>query len=150
VLNAFGLKDSNGNEPAIEVSPADSSLYKIAVTTDNAAAFWQVSQMREYNFCLANISNIQIYAEPKPEAAAVAVQETETIAYPNPSTGVFNFKKNNTPVVLNKINIYDPQGKKIAAVANTSTVNLSDLPAGVYIYSAVKENETIKGKLIKN
>ena len=106
--------------------------------------------MREYNFCFANISNIEIFAEPKAEAGPLAVVETGTVVYPNPSTGVFNFKKNNSELVLNRINIYDPQGKKITDVTNTSSVNLSALPAGVYIFSAQKENEIIKGKLIKN
>ena len=91
-----------------------------------------------------------IPAEAKPVAAAAPVVETETIVYPNPSNGVFNFKKNNSSVLLNRINVYDPQGKKIAGVSNTSQVDLSSLPAGVYIFSAQKENDIIKGKLIKN
>ena len=72
-----------------------------------------------------------------------------TVVYPNPSNGVFNFKKNSAPVVLNKINVYESQGKKIIDATNTSSINLSDLPAGVYIFSAQKENEIIKGELIK-
>ena len=66
VENAFGIKDNNDKNPDIEVSPFDSSLYKISVSSANATSFWQVNQMREYNFCFANISNIEIYAEQKP------------------------------------------------------------------------------------
>ena len=150
VQNAFGIKDNNGRAPVIEVSPFDSSLYKISIPAANANSFWQLTRMREYNFCFANISNVQIFAAPNPEGAALAVEETGTIVYPNPSNGVFNFKKNNSPVVLTRLNVYDPQGKKIAGVSNTSQINLSDLPAGVYIFSAQKENDIIKGKLIKN
>jgi hypothetical protein len=51
---------------------------------------------------------------------------------------------------LHTINVYDPQGKKVAEVSNASSINLSNLPAGVYIFSAQKETDIIKGKLIKN
>ncbi|MGI8583773.1 MAG: T9SS type A sorting domain-containing protein [Chitinophagaceae bacterium] len=150
VENAFGIKDNNGKNPPIEVSPFDSSLYKISISPANANSFWQVSQMREYNFCLANISNIEIYAEPKPDAAQLPVLQEGTVVYPNPSNGIFNFKKNNSPLMLNSINIFDPQGKKVAYASKASNINLSDLPAGVYIFSAQQENDIIKGKLIKN
>ncbi len=150
VESAFGIKDNHGKNPDIEVSPFDSSLYKISVPSSDAANFWQVTQMREYNFCFANISNIEIYAEPKPEAAVLPFLPGGTVVFPNPSNGVFNFKKNNFPLILNSINIYDPQGKKIAEAINTSSINLSNLPAGIYMFSAQKENDIIKGKLIKN
>jgi hypothetical protein len=150
VQNAFGIKDNNGENPAIEVSPFDSSLYKISISPANANSFWQVTQMREYNFCLANISNIEIYAEPKPEAAQLPVLQAETVVYPNPSNGIFNFKKNNSPLMLNSITIFDPQGKKVGNVSNTNSINLSDLPAGVYMLCAQQGNDNIKAKLIKN
>jgi hypothetical protein len=120
------------------------------VPNENAGKFWQVTKIREYNFCFANISNIEIFAEPKPAAAALPVVETNAIVYPNPSTGIFNFKKNNSSLILHTINVYDPQGKKVAEVSNASSINLSNLPAGVYIFSAQKETDIIKGKLIKN
>jgi hypothetical protein len=150
VQNAFGIKDNNGKAPVIEVSYFDSSLYKISIPSANANSFWQLTRMREYNFCFANISNIQIFAEPKPEGAALTVKETGTIVFPNPSRGVFNFKKNSSAVVFNRINVYDAQGKKIADVSNTNKVDLSGLPAGVYIFSAQKEADVMKGRLIKN
>ena len=136
--------------PVIETSAFDSSLYKISIPSEDAAGFWQVTKMREYNFCFANISNIEIYAEPKPEAASLPVLPGSTLVYPNPSNGVFNFKKNNASLVLNRINIYDPKGVKVAEASNTSSIDLSYLPKGVYIFSAQQENDTIKGKLIKN
>ena len=150
VEGTFGIKDNNGQDPKIEVSPFDSTLYKIAISPEHAGSFWQVTKLREYNFCFANISNIEIFAEPKPAAAALPVLETDAIVYPNPSDGIFNFKKNNSSLILNRINVYDPQGKKVADVSNTSSINLSALPAGVYIFFAQKENAIIKGKLIKN
>jgi hypothetical protein len=153
VQRAFGIKDNNGQPPVIEVSPFDSSLYKIAISSASAGTFWQVTNLREYNFCFANISNIEIYAERKPvvvSAALPVLPNDAAVIYPNPSNGIFNFKKNNSPLLLNTINVYDPQGEKIINATNTSSINLSDLPAGVYIFSAQKENDIIKGKLIKN
>ena len=150
VQNAFGIKDNNGKAPLIEVSPFDSTLYKISISSANSNSFWHFTRMREYNFCFANISNLEFCAEAKPEAGALPVLETGTIVYPNPSNGVFNFKNNISPILFTRINVYDPQGKRIAGVSNTSQVNLSGFPAGVYIFSAQKENEIIKGKLIKN
>ncbi|MEO5783361.1 MAG: T9SS type A sorting domain-containing protein, partial [Ginsengibacter sp.] len=151
VQRAFGIKDNYGQPPVIEVSPFDSSLYKIAVPSASAGTFWQVTNLREYNFCLANISNIEVFAEKKPEAGPLPqVLDGATVIFPNPSNGVYNFKKNSAPLVMNTINVFDPQGKKIVDAANTSSINLSNLSAGVYFFSAQKDNEIIKGKLIKN
>ena len=239
VENTFGIKDNNGKAPVIEVSPFDSLLYKISIPAESANTFWQVTKFREYNFCLANVSNIEIFAESigcdaanftatiinkdgncftritaissgtlyrewiindgakqfrytmlktvdlpvllSPNAiislsvsgycsaskrtgdiknyvqnsqactsSASQVPLSDLIVYPNPSFSVFNFKKNSAPLMLNKINVYDPQGKKVADAANASSINLSNLPAGVYIFSAQKDNDMVKGKLIKN
>lgn len=150
VENVYGILDNKGKAPAIEVSPYDSSLYKIPIASESAGSFWQVSRFREYNFCFANISNIEIFAEKKPEAAPVIDQPQDFIAYPNPSTGIFNFKKNNTSLVFNKVNIYNSQGKLVSAFANANSINLSNQPAGIYFFSGEKEDQIIKGKLIKN
>ena len=150
VENAFGIKDNTGKDAQIETSSSDSSLYQISVSSANASAFWKVNQMREYNLCFANISNIEIFAEQKPEAAPLPVLQNGIVIYPNPSKAVFNFKKKNLPLLLDKINIYDPQGKKIMNAYNANSVDLTGLPAGIYIFSAQKENDIIKGKLIKN
>ncbi len=153
VQRAFGIKDNNGQPPVIEVSPFDSSLYKIAVSSAAAGTFWQVTNLREYNFCFANISNIEIYAERKPvvmSAALAVLPDDAIVIYPIPSKGIFNFKKNSAPLVMDIINVFDPQGKKIADALNTSSINLSNLPAGIYIFSAQKDNDIVKGKLIKN
>ncbi|MDQ6757568.1 MAG: T9SS type A sorting domain-containing protein [Bacteroidota bacterium] len=149
---AFGIKNNKGNNPQIEVSPFDSSLYKISISDSTASSFWKVTQMREYNFCFANISNIEIFAEPKPklEAASPSLLPDGSMVYPNPSSGIFNFKKNNSALILNNINVFDLQGKKIAEATNAGSINLSAFPSGIYFYSAQKENEIIKGKLIKN
>jgi len=147
---AFGLKDNNNTPPVIQVSLFDSSLFLLPVTADKMGSFWQVTKMREYNFAFTNISNIQIFAEPKPEAALSLALPINSTVFPNPSTGVFNFQKNNSPMIFNTISIYDPQGKKVFESANTSSINLSNLPPGIYIYSAQKENDILKGKLIKN
>jgi hypothetical protein len=152
VQGAIGIKDKDGKAPAIEVSPSDSSLYKISIDRNNAGSFWQVTKMREYNFCFANISNIEIFAEPKPavEAAPLPDLPGDMIVYPNPSNGIFTFKKNNSSFILDKINVFNSQGKKILDLSNASSINLSAMPAGVYIYSAENGNDIVKGKLIKN
>ena len=150
VQSAFGIKDNNGANPVIEVSTFDSSLYKISVPSENASGFWQITKMREYNFCFANISNMEIFAEPKPAAASLPVLQNSIVVYPNPSNGIFNFKKENSALNFNRINVYDPHGKLLLEASNTSSINLSQLPTGVYFFSAQKENDIIKGKLIKN
>ena len=150
VVNAFGIKDVTGKNPVIEVSASDPSLFSIALSAADKNNFLQISKMREYNLCFANISNIEIYAEQQPEAAPLPLQQQDATVYPNPSTGIFNFKKGNSSLVFNKINIYNAQGKKVTETANVSNIDLSTLPAGIYFYTGQKENETIKGKLIKH
>jgi hypothetical protein len=239
VQSAFGIKNNKGENPEIKVSTFDSSLYEMPVADSNKSSFWRVTQMREYNFCFANISNIEVFAEPKkctgtdftaavinkdgncftritasqdlgigaewqiydgskklnyknvksvdiPEilsseaiiklktgiecitikrsgdikdyvksmqscasGAALPGVLNKLIVFPNPSSNVFNFKKNNTAIILNRINVYDLQGKKVADINNTGSINLSFLPAGIYFFSAQKDNDIVNGKLIK-
>jgi hypothetical protein len=145
-----GLKDNLGRTPVVERSQDDSTLYSMQVPAANSNSFWQVTRMREYNFCFANITNIQIFAEAKPEAGLPVINNEAFTVYPNPSNGNFYFRKNNAAMKFSSINIYDPLGNRVIGTYNAGSIDLSRFPAGVYIFSVQDQNKTIKGKLIKN
>jgi len=68
--------------------------------------------------------------------------------YPNPSNGIVNL---NTNIEINKIIVYDLTGKIVEQINNysNSSIDLSNLKAGIYIINFQSENQNIKRKFIK-
>ena len=147
VAQAFGLKDNHGSVPPVEPVAAEPLLYRMR--SENAEGFWQVNSMREYNFCLANISNIELFAEAAPEAAPLAVLPEAITAYPNPSKGLVNFTRNGHAVIFSSLYVYDLQGSRVAALYNTGSIDMSRFSAGMYLYSAQWQGTTLRGKLVR-
>lgn len=63
----------------------------------------------------------------------------EVQMYPNPATDVLNIK---SPIIINKILVYDMTGKVVKTVQNQEQVALGDLPNATYLVQI----ETDKGK----
>ena len=65
--------------------------------------------------------------------------------FPNPTTGIVNIEAEG----LNKVVVYDVTGRKMMSVANESTIDISNLEAGVYFFSVETENGSAMKKLVK-
>jgi hypothetical protein len=66
VEQGFSIRDKDDNHLSINSSPADPLLFYIDIPQSVQGSFIEVTRMREYNLCFANISNIELYAERKP------------------------------------------------------------------------------------
>lgn len=70
---------------------------------------------------------------------------------PNPTKGKVNVKSTNK---ITSVQIYDVSGKLITnedkIMAESKVVNLSDLPAGNYLFKIKTEKETVVKKVLKN
>ena len=65
--------------------------------------------------------------------------------YPNPTTGIVNIEAEG----LAKIVVFDVTGREIKALGAQSTIDISDLEAGVYFFSIETANGTAMKKLVK-
>ncbi|MBO7480593.1 MAG: T9SS type A sorting domain-containing protein, partial [Bacteroidales bacterium] len=65
--------------------------------------------------------------------------------YPNPTTGIVNIDADG----LNKVVVYDVTGRMMMSVANESTIDISNLEAGVYFFSVETANGSAMKKLVK-
>lgn len=65
--------------------------------------------------------------------------------YPNPTTGIVNIDAEG----LNKVVVYDVTGRMMMSVANESTIDISNLEAGVYFFSVETTNGSAMKKLVK-
>lgn len=72
------------------------------------------------------------------------------VLYPNPSSGIYNFKTDEPDALVQKIIITDIIGRQLASFSNTNTFNVSHLPAGIYCYQIWCNNKMYKGKAVKN
>lgn len=77
--------------------------------------------------------------------SAVALVDPALVAvYPNPAHEQFSVQSNS--ITVNEIVLFDLMGKEvlhIEAINNQSTVNVSHLPAGLYLLKIHSENQTI-------
>jgi hypothetical protein len=73
----------------------------------------------------------------------------ELKVYPNPSTGTFTFIAD---AAIGRLEVYNIVGEKVyteTVKGNKTTIDLSNRPAGIYIYTLhSNEGSMIKGKLI--
>ncbi len=65
--------------------------------------------------------------------------------YPNPTTGIVNIEAEG----LAKVVIFDVTGREVKALGAQSTIDISDLEAGVYFFSIETANGTAMKKLVK-
>lgn len=64
--------------------------------------------------------------------------------YPNPTDGKFNIRN----IDLNKILVFDANGKMIKELKPQPTIDLSGFPKGIYILKLVADKETFVEKVI--
>ena len=80
-----------------------------------------------------------------PVTTIEGIENAEISIYPNPTTGIVNIEAEG----LNKVVVYDVTGRIMKSVANESTIDISNLEAGVYFFSVETENGSAMKKLVK-
>lgn len=69
--------------------------------------------------------------------------------YPNPSPGYFKCIQNGNLFKANKIEIINVHGVRVAGFNQADNFNISNLPAGIYLYKMMAEGIVYNGKLVK-
>jgi len=72
------------------------------------------------------------------------------VLYPNPSSGLYKINMGDPLLKPENTIISDVSGRKLLVVNNTSILDLSRLPSGVYCYQIESNAQYYKGKIIKN
>jgi hypothetical protein len=72
------------------------------------------------------------------------------VLYPNPSSGLYKINMGDPLLKPENTTISDVSGRKLLVVNNTSILDLSRLPSGVYWYQIESNAQYYKGKIIKN
>lgn len=80
-----------------------------------------------------------------PATTIEGIENAEISIFPNPTTGIVNIEAEG----LNKVVVYDITGRMMMSVANESTIDISNLEAGVYFFSVETENGSAMRKLVK-
>ena len=80
-----------------------------------------------------------------PATTIEGIENAEISIFPNPTTGIVNIEAEG----LNKVVVYDLTGRMMMSVANESTIDISNLEAGVYFFSVETANGSAMKKLVK-
>lgn len=92
-----------------------------------------------------NVDNFKITAL---NSMATSDMSNKAIAiYPNPTTDVVNVKMNKE---IQKLEVVDLAGKTIVSKENVSTLNVKELPKGVYLLKVKTKEGTSTQKFMKN
>jgi len=71
------------------------------------------------------------------------------VLYPNPSTGIFNCLQNGSIKSVDEITVINAQGTRVGNFRDVKQVNLTAVPAGIYLYKMVINGAEFTGKLVK-
>ncbi|PLW92552.1 MAG: hypothetical protein C0592_10200 [Marinilabiliales bacterium] len=119
---------------------------------------WQTSALAEEGAYLLKLSITDDQTIPFTAEAVVQVnvlpeylnvdenEKSNVKIYPNPATDIIHFE--NLPDTESNIMIYDESGKMHGHYDYSSTINISDLPAGVYL-AFLEEEMLFLGRIIK-
>ncbi|MBO7570706.1 MAG: T9SS type A sorting domain-containing protein [Bacteroidales bacterium] len=91
------------------------------------------------------VANATYTAEFAPEGAVDEISSISVNIFPNPTTGIVNIEAEG----LNNVVVYDVTGRMMMSVANESTIDISNLEAGVYFFSVETANGSAMKKLVK-
>jgi len=80
-----------------------------------------------------------------PVTTIEGIENAEISIFPNPTTGIVNIEAEG----LNKVVVYDVTGRMMISVVNESTIDISNIEAGVYFFSVETKNGFAMNKLVK-
>jgi hypothetical protein len=69
--------------------------------------------------------------------------------YPNPANDFINIETNNNYDSNFKISIYNSLGIKVIETSNENTINIEDLPSGMYFINVMTEKFSQTKKVMK-
>lgn len=79
------------------------------------------------------------------------IEPATAYIYPNPNNGIFNIKQSGNKNF--ELEIFDVAGRKVfhQLIDNSieTTINFTESSKGVYFYHLINENETLRGKFVK-
>ncbi len=156
ISKKFSIKDKSGAytiKPKL-VTPKDSALFYVEIPTNAQGSFWQLQTNNQYSLQFVNSSNLLWYGGNGVDAKTINTptainNEYVAKAFPNPSKGLYACMQNNKQVMANDIVIINAQGIKLAQFKNTNQFNITNLPAGVYLYMMNISGKIFNGKLVK-
>lgn len=108
------------------------------------AKYLMINYNTNYQYYLI-IDDLRIEANHEDPSSIDGAFANDINIFPNPTTGIVNIEAEG----LNKVVVYDVTGRMMMSVANESTIDISNLEAGVYFFSVETENGSAMRKLVK-
>ena len=108
------------------------------------AKYFMINYASSYLYYLF-VDDIRIEANHEDPTSIDGAFANDINIFPNPTTGIVNIEAEG----LNKVVVYDVTGRMMMSVANESTIDISNLEAGVYFFSVETENGSAMKKLVK-
>ena len=117
-----------------------------AIIGDIVGSRWEFNPTNDYNF--EWLSNENGYTDDLEEVTApLGVDEfdlSDFNVWPNPTTGMLNLGTE-----AQRVEITSLMGQRVAVFENTSSIDISDLTAGVYILKAILPHGEAVRKIVK-
>ncbi len=97
-----------------------------------------VVRIKDVNGCVPMYSKGYTYVKPN---AITEIDLSDNISlYPNPTNGVVNIKSNGIEYKYNQVIVYDLNGKEMMKINNATSIDISTLSNGIYIFRISTDN----------
>lgn len=125
---------------------SSTSNYDLSLANINAYKYFNNKVIAVGNYSdiyIVDFSNLSLATN---ENDIVNKNNSQLLIYPNPASSSIFFKTN---VVLDKVQLYDTNGKKVLCSKENNSINISHLPQGVYFVKFESNGKWLTQKIIK-
>lgn len=140
---SYAIEDGNGTETAswFSLEPARASVSNTGLVTGisvgEAHIIAKINSSSIADTCLLTVS---------PRTGIKKVLKSDIKIFPNPINDYVSFEANS---LINKIEVYDLAGKKVAEAHTAERINLSHLYHGIYFFNVYTEGQKFSYRMIK-
>ena len=137
--NLTSLNVANGNNSNFTSYSFQANPSLTCIEVDDAA--WSTANWT------SNLDSQTSYSENCASVGVNEVNSIEVTTFPNPTSGIVSFS---TTEIITSIEIYNLTGQKVSKFSNTQTIDVSNLPSGIYTATIqTKNGKTALKKLVK-
>jgi cyanophycinase-like exopeptidase len=143
---------SNGNALTWNKNGEALTVYAVKGTTTGSNTFnlndWETGSGGTWNYWAVNNGVLTETAGVQPDCFNLSVSENtfNFMLSPNPVTDVLTIQSS---AAIHSVKIYTVHGILVKAISNSETINVSDLPAGIYLVECISTKGSAINRVVK-
>lgn len=123
------------------------SVFRLGFTDNSNPSTFSIDDLKIYNYALTDAQVTSLYTNNTLSSSDFTQNNIEVAVYPNPTNNILNI---DTKEEVLSVEVFALQGQKVMS-SKENKINVSELPAGIYLVRIQDVNNNIATKkIIKN